>query len=420
MIQKFFPAFVKNGACPERSEWGGRGKLFVLISCILPMQINASCDLTSTFSALVALSSTINTDFANTFTVINALGACNATPLVVQPDGSTPAITASGYYCLTGDTTATITISSSITDVTLDLNNHTVAPTTGNGVLVSSDCSRITIKNGTIVGASNGINLAGSSIHVYDVHIDGASTGISAGGITNLDIARVIVTNSVGRGFDIESSSNVTISACQASGSSSASDGAFYISAVGVAGSSVLVNSCIAADNGETGFRIYGPNVTLTNCTARGNQEGFIISSGTNITLANCIANFNINYGFFNNAEGVVSFVSCIAQNNQAIGFYVAPGAGNGGSGIIMSCIAGGNGNFGFYDDSSTIHYQYVANTAQGNGSDAGVYPDSNYYLQSGGGTHPNGTSAPYYQSLPNTTGGDDFVPTFWNNITLQ
>jgi len=410
MTQKFLNRVVAE------KLW--RGLFFVLISCASQVTVRASCT-DDTFAALNTLSNTINADFANTFTVINALGACGAIPLIVQPDGSTPAITASGYYCLTGDTTNTITINSGVSDVTLDLNNHTITPRSGtDGIDVSSGCSRITIKNGTLSmlnsNGTSGVNLEGSSsdrdFHIYDVNInDGAQYGIHAvNGVTNLDIARVIVTGS-STGFYIIGASNVTMSECNASSDGQEGSGGFSI--MGTLGSSVLLDSCIAAGSAGDGFDITGPNVTLTNCVAQGNgsitstNAGFSISPGNNIMLVNCTATFNIGVGFASTTVlgNVSSFISCIAQNNTGNGFDMS---GSGGSGLIMSCVAEGNGVLlglcGFNDQLSGSLYTYVANSAEGNGIN---------YCPSG---------APYYPFTPNTTGNpNNFTPTYWNNMTL-
>jgi len=395
-----------------------------------------SCNLTDIITTISStITNTVNNDFANTFTALAALGACMPIPLTAST-GYT--ITTTGYYCLAGDIADTITISSS--DVTLDLNNHTITPGTGDGIDVSGLMNRITIKNGNLSmstsGGGSGIDFQGMSserdFHIHDVNIDGASSGILAGSITNLDIARVIVTNSSGNGFDIENASNVTLFKCQAS---SGTSNGFYIE--GTAGSSVLLDSCVAAGNTGYGFEISQENVTLTNCVSQANSEGFQLdTSANNIMLENCIANFNNGsdgIGFNNNSTiGICSFISCIAQNNARAGFDMQ---GSGGSGLIKSCIAQGNGipndpfsniNFGFLDSSPT-NYQYIANAAEGNGPNPGDYlgtgTDTNY---GAGSSYPDlvGTATltyPYYQSLVNTSGSTGiFAPTFWNNITLQ
>jgi len=406
-----------------------------------------SCDLPSVVDALAGLSNAIDEGFIGTFTVINALGACGAMPFTV-PAGGTYNVTAPGYYCLAGDTTGNIVINSGVSDVTLDLNNHTISPATGvTGIAVQQTNSRITIKNGTIVSNATavGIDLQGvggdSDFHIYDVNIDGASNGIQAAtiGLTNLDIARVIVTSS-GLGFYIGTSSggpsNFTLSACQASGCETG----FEITGAASPGYALL-NSCVAGDNTNGGFYIAGSNVVLTHCIAQGGGQtgdGFSLDESVNNSmLAYCTANFN-NDGFRNGAKGVCSFISCIAENNYSDGFNMISStqASPQGSGLIMSCIAEGNGvsnNACGFDDAfgpggpgtpSLSLYQYVNNCAQGNGTTpAQGVPnfDSNYCLGGGSGqTNPNGTVAPFYQSPPNFYGDlEAFTPAYWNNITL-
>jgi len=407
--------------------------------------------------------------------------SCNATPLTVPAGGAT--ISAPGYYCLTGDTTGTITINAN--DVTLDLNNHTISlpsDSGADGVDVNPGFSRITIKNGNIVTPYNGIGLFGdtgdSDFYIYDVTIDGASLGISAGRLANLTIARVIITNSSDFGFSIGSASNVTLSACNVTNVS----GGNGFNILGVPNSSMLLDSCIATNaasgfaitgtnvtlthclaqncgsgfsigntitnittdialvdctanfNGGKGFYIAGSNTTLTDCMAQGNGTsdsancaGFFLETTSNNTmLANCSANLNIgNAGtsaaFFNwTTVGPSSFIACTAQNNAIEGFNMINSTG---VGIIKSCVAKGNSACGFDDASTSSLYQYVANVAEGNGDHPGdSVCDTNYCL--GGdvttfSSHGPGPT-PYFQFIPNTPAtATAFTPTFWNNITL-
>jgi len=401
---------------------------------------------------------------------------CDAIPLTVSITGTT--ITNPGYYCLvktaTGvplPTAAVITIASN--DVTLDLNNQTIVPGSGvDGIDVSASFSRITIKNGTLSMSTSGaigINLYGlagdSDFHIHDVNIDGAAYGIATGnmgtttpGVTNLDIARVIVTNSTSAGFNIYEAANLTISECNISGDTPA--GGFVI--FGATGSSAFVNSCVAAGN-IPGFYISGSNVTLTNCVAQTNVTGFELG-GTSIALANCIANFNSSIGFYTNgsqttftnctaqgngttpstdagfyldtassgimlahctandnngdgfvndstfADGRFNFIACMAQNNTGDGFNLVNNTTGGG--LIKSCLAEGNAGCGF-NDASSSNYQYVANVAEGNHVEG--------YCLSGTPQlpYPNGPlTAPFYLYRPNKS-GTGFVPTYWNNVTL-
>jgi len=388
---------------------------------------------------------------------------CNAIPLTVPAGGAT--ISSPGYYCLTGDTVGTITINSD--DVTLDLNNHTLSPTSVNAIDVTGN--RITIQNGTIAGSSNiGIFLGhASDIRIYDLNIDGAIIGVETlSTTTNLDIARTMVTTAT-TGFDIIGTSNVTLSECTAS---SGYGNGFAI--FGASGSSVLLNSCVAADNVLYGFAIHGPNVAVTNCVAQGNSAGFLLNN-IDIMLANCIANFNTFYGFeitgvnstltncmaqgngtnsspgagfflvnsttnimlenciasFNTGLGgfanfstifgnVSNFISCIAQNNMGDGFNLVNTSPQDGTGLIKSCIAQGNNGCGFNDAAGNT-YQYVANVAEGNGeSPATLSGDSNYCIGGAGQPIP---TPPFNQYGPNISADTTaFTPTYWNNITLQ
>jgi len=399
-----------------------------------------SCNLPAVVTAIGIINDNASTSFANTFTALAALGACMPIPLEVSSTGTV--ITNPGYYCLANDVTllgGTIQIGNgtvTVSDVTLDLNNHTITVGSAlDGIDVYSGCSSITIKNGNISMPDGqvGINLGGlssdSDFYIYDVTIDSGAVGISApNGLTNLDIARVIVTNPTLNGFNINGASNVILSACQASGTTLliGGGGGFYI--VGASGSSALLDSCIAVSNSNNGFYIAGQNVTLINCVAQANGFGFALdASAVNTMLENCTANFNTTTGFYNGTTtGPSSFISCAAQDNTSVGFDLSASAG---SGLIKSCLAQGN-NFhgspiphtgcGFYDRLST-HYQYVTNAAEGNGATPGVATgDTNYCITPD--FHSTTTLiAPFYQSLVNDSASTGiFAPTYWNNITLK
>jgi len=411
----------------------------------------SSCDLTPVVAEIESITTyTVNANFVATFTALAALGACDAIPLTAST-GYT--ITTTGYYCLAGDITGPITINSS--DVTLDLNSHTITlAAIQTGVTVSSGNSDVIIKNGNIytpsgVNGTTGIALHGvaatsdSNFYMYDVKIDGAKFGINtSSGVTNLDIARVTVTRSGTAGFNISDASNVTLSECSAN---IGGGNGFQITGVatGLAGPSVALNSCVAAGNASGGgFDITGYNVTLTNCVAQGNQSGFVLgTTATDIMLENCIGNFNSLDGFTSQANGPCSFISSIAQNNTQYGIDVSGSTNKStsqGSGLIKACVAEGNG-CGFVDALSgsgspaapASLYRYVANVAQGNGGSNAANPggDTNYCLYSftvPGGiegstfTIPGPGPAPYFQFIPNNSGTmPPFVPTYWNNITL-
>jgi len=455
---------VKNGA-----DFGGDvaidGNLFVDGNITLDTCLVLTCT-----SAGILLANGIPVGLAT------YVSPCAAIPLTVSSEGYI--IQNPGYYCLATDAAGTITISSS--NVTLDLNNHTIA--SGNnldGIDISINSSEITIQNGNIVVTQSedfygyGINISKGgnyNINIYDVNINEAYIGINIDGGTNFDITRVIVDSSAykANGFSIQNAFNVILSECKASNSNQATG--FSIN--GTASSSVLLNSCLATD-GSGGFDITGANVTLTNCIAQSTGDGFSLdNASTDITLENCIANFNGGPGFdiagisitlinciaqdnrrgfyleapatnivlqdcianfntgaagFYNATtvgNVASFISCIAQNNIGDGFNMVSSQG---SGTVKSCIAERNSGCGFNDSSTSSLYQYTANVAEGNGPNPADYlstgTDTNYCLDSVGTsttiTVPG--SNPFYQFAPNTSGNVNiFTPAYWNNITLQ
>ena len=87
-------------------------------------------------------------------------------------------IAIAGFYYLAGNVANQITISAS--NVTLDLNGHTVSGGT-NGIVVNGGLSNVTIKNGRIDGVSaDGIQINGGcrNIIIQDVLIKNSIRGI--------------------------------------------------------------------------------------------------------------------------------------------------------------------------------------------------------------------------------------------------
>ncbi|MDR3478392.1 MAG: hypothetical protein P4M14_10215, partial [Gammaproteobacteria bacterium] len=107
-------------------------------------------DFNFTMTAIAGVSSLVTTDFNNTFTTIAALGAC--VPIVLSQasvsNGGILLTTSGASYCLSQNITGSIIISAS--DVTVDLNTHSLLGT----IDIISTVINATIKNGKIKPAA--------------------------------------------------------------------------------------------------------------------------------------------------------------------------------------------------------------------------------------------------------------------------
>jgi len=387
---------------------------FTAIAAINCSGGGGSCDLSGTYTAIAALSALTTQDFNNTMTVLTAQGLCM--PITVT--GATT-ISRSGYYCVANNITGLITILGS--SVVLDLNNHIVSNIAVGSVAVQPE--GVIIKNGYVEPSSGiGINIpnGASALQILDVAI--LMSGSTTIGVNVVLVTTGFIINNVnvlglndpgtGTGFFINHSrGEILNSTCQGCSIGFQTD---------FGCSSLTLNSCQATLCDTNGFTIAGTDIIVENCiSSRNSNNGFSVESivANDIVFKNCIATGNVLSGFLVNLDDAFcSFFDCFGLHNMTSGFDVSIAIE---AGLIKNCVAQYNGDCGFNDNSSSL-YQYVANSAEHNGtSPADGITDTNYCL-SGVGTAitPPGPQ-PYYQFPPNIT-GTGFAPTYWNNITLQ
>lgn len=221
-----------------------------------------------------------------------------------------------------------ITVASS--DVTINLAGYALLadPASLDGILIEPGNSRVTIREGNLVGWTNGINgLDGTEIRVTSVNVAQSS----ANGITVGRRSRVENCTAVGSGTDgIVASDQGTVSGCAVQG-----QGAHGIR-LGLGG---LIIDCQARDCGDAGIQ-GGPTSIIRGCRAEQNGDEGI-----------------------RNVEGG-HVVDSIALNNGTVGIRV-----NGRS-IVRGCTAFGNTLRGIEaQDASMVH----ASVATANGQ-AGVF----------------------------------------------
>ncbi len=167
----------------------------------------ATADIKNTLTSCCNI---IQNDFQATLSVISSLSsiclfACSAIPITAPTTISTP-----GYYCLAADGAGPIIINAN--NVTLDLNNHTLAGSgigSGSGIIVNSGNNRI-IKNGKIRNFDTAI-LCNSNINtlINTLEIDTCFVqAIEIISSTATYLNRLLISNITGIGVQFSGSNN--------------------------------------------------------------------------------------------------------------------------------------------------------------------------------------------------------------------
>lgn len=214
-------------------------------------------------------------------------------------------ISTAGFYRLAANVSNEITISAS--NVTLDLNGHTVSDGT-NGIVINSNLNNITIKNGTVRSVTlDGIqiNSGCSDITIENVMIKQALVGIAC------DTA----TNSLIRNCDMSSNTTgLQLDTC----------------------ANILVENCSAVANTQAGYDLLSSmTCSLINCKAlssgdgnnnssgdQANVYGFVSRDGHGNLFENCVANSteNLNATDWNTCIAGYALLGTGIQCNKIIG----------------------------------------------------------------------------------------------------
>lgn len=289
------------------------------------------------------INETVTTDFNGTFTALaNFAGMfaslCNATPITTPTT-----IVAPGYYCLEKDGVGTIIITAS--NVTVDLNNHTVSASGQVGVSINGG-SNVMVTNGRINSTGIGIQLINNTETVILSNI--SITNCSDSGIvinpacTATFIYDVAITTVANNGIhfvdgnDNSQCKRVTLIDCK---------GAIGIGTTGSISSSIF-EDCHIVDSVSN----------VVSCTffnlENGKYNQLVRCSTTNIQNGGSITAFNI--GSQSSTLEECSIQEVLSTSNQAYGFVV-----NGSNSVIENCSAIGfnslNGLFGFLITGSTV-----------------------------------------------------------------
>ncbi len=316
-------------------------------------------------------------------------------------------ISSSGSYYLTGNVTAPagytgsgISVSSNVSNVTIDLNGFTLTGVSGSGrgVLLSGGVSNVTILNGTIRNwSSEGINGVGNrNVRVENIQ----AIGNGGGGIkvdVNGVVSRCLADGNTGIG--ILGTTGCLISHCQTSGTSGSPGRGIQVGTASVITDSIsngdvigmqmandaqLSNCRVMNSSGVSGFA-FGNGCTFDGCAVAGGSgggfNGFNNTSGLN--SSNCV------FRGCSSDTGFKAGAGSTFQNCSGSYFYALKGlAADGGSGTNASfsnCTAtvdgfqtgsgctfsncSSNGSTGFQTlDGSTL----IGCTASGDGVNGG------------------------------------------------
>lgn len=231
-------------------------------------------------------------------TTLSSLDHIGRTPIDTIPY----VISSRGSYYLTKSVTSSAGITINASNVSIDLNGHTIQGSVGNtsaGISTPNPQSNINIANGFIVSwGKEGINTSNSSscsfsnLMVSSCALDGIYSGKNTSG------SDLIVRNNIFDGIDFGESSIITHSVAEAN----QSDG-FELD------QGAVLNDCSAKSNIGVGIKCTNVG-TLTNCAAYLNtSHGFQCGNGSVVT-ANTAAS--------NGGSGFSILASCNVRGNSS------------------------------------------------------------------------------------------------------
>ncbi len=317
-------------------------------------------------------------DFANSLmedidSKVDFMSLCISTPFF----GGT--ISTSGRYCLATNLTGSTNITIAANDVILNLNGYSLSGGSSISFDTSSAWSNITIQNGFISGATNGITLSTQTfqnVQFLNLALTQCTTGINISSGSDLVFQNVVILGG-GTGLSITNGgtqvSNVRILNSNFNQNTTGAtldaydlfikDCAFNENnSVGLILSNALqvqIESSSCNNNNSTGAQITSSSsdikikdTTFNNQSGFNQQNGLQIGQASGLALERCFFNGNENDGVHMEISGTapsdVEFVKCEAHNNGSNGFNIM------GTNIVArTCFACSNTSDGFLVPSS-------------------------------------------------------------------
>lgn len=304
-------------------------------------------------------------------------------------------ITSQGVYCLASDVTFTvgnaITIDNTASDVILDLQGYTITGSFDavNAILVSSATGGATIRNGSISGGVNGINIVTSTnvfienVRIYSptsygiqvfqsiVTIDGVA--VSGAGVDGMYFAigvfsliqnsEIHGSGAVGLHIDGAFSCNVTNVSVFQSGTYN-----YLVESVTAPTAGVSYKGCVSEFSGLDGYFIAaGPvGISYSDCTHffAQNGNGFTVAAngGDNFLYTRCSSVAGINGFATDTASNTVVYDACSAERNSNDGYSIACQTA-----MIRDSFASRNDNNGISLLPTSVQCQVIHSSALSN-----------------------------------------------------
>ena len=301
-----YRALTRAGSCDITSV--------VTITNDIAALLNACCigygtDFSGTWTALAALEtditiccSTQQANFVSTWTIINNISpaspTCGPVTVIHQADidpinGYTIGI--SGNYCLGEDivSSADIIISITASNVFLDIQNHEILcnNTNATAVQISGQVSAIGIKQGTFTDGLDGIAMRDTS--------------------NNITIEQCVFQNQTGNcidglGADHRIAYCIFRNCAQAIHYAQATD--------------IAIHDCIMTALNSDGIAVAGSTVNIQNCIAAQVDQGFNIQNVSNAAFTNCIVSGAVRTGIVLPSVQTATLQSCLIANNDTGG----------------------------------------------------------------------------------------------------
>ena len=313
--------------------------LEILLSAI--EAIEPCCSTLETFDSFVdSAIETIGSILDGLSSPLDALSACLVGTTITQ--SMIPyTIDGPGLYTLCEDITSSgapsITIAAS--DVTLDLQYHTITNTTDRGIACTSVQNNITITQGTIIPALEAIAITG--------------------GCQDVCIRDIQTINAAFIALNIANATGVAIENCVCDGANGSTlpetgGGSIYAATSG----DVTISNCTVQSGASEGFFVLDPTgpIQLQNCSSFNTTSvGFSVIKTTvgnahDVVLNNCIVDTAVGEGFLIGGTGTFpnlpvgpTLNDCTAQNVTGPGFFLV----NLQQSVLRNCLAANNTTFG-------------------------------------------------------------------------
>ena len=243
-------------------------------------------------------------------------------------EASVKTLSTAGIYKLAQDITGPVTLAAN--NISLDLNDYTISATSNNGIVVNTNLSRISVRNGSVTASSgNGIDIATgcSDITIHNIRAHLCDIGIKVVGTNSLFVEKCILKSNVNEGIKLTTCSKSVITKSK-----------FFPNDIGIEidqTSDSLIHKCIAMANSTKGFSLTSStDITVLSCKSllsgsgsANSAYGFISNNGSNNTFKKCVAEGTTTTGtsaaisangfFFQGTETNSIITHCTASNSN-------------------------------------------------------------------------------------------------------